>query len=101
MAILSAQIYQRQHPLQSCPPSLLETPGVRPLHAMTSADRHAWDYFGNTDPQAWGPGKRGEGLSRSLSDGLAFDMLAVCEVRRECRSRFGFRSALAMVEVRV
>ena len=67
--ILIAQVYQRYHPLQSCPPAVLES----------RVDTVSQDYFSNKARDAWGPGMRGTGLSPLLSDGLAFDKFGVCQ----------------------
>ena len=68
-SILMAQIYQRNNPLPSCPPRLLES----------AKDVEAQAYFTNTAPDVWGPGTRGVGLSGLVSDTASFDQLGVCE----------------------
>jgi len=66
---LVAQVYQRYHPLQSCPPAVFES----------KLETVSQDYFYNRSPDAWGPGVRGKGLGLLLSDGVFFDKFGVCQ----------------------
>ena len=69
-AVLQAQLYQRRNPLDTCPPSILDSP-------VDSASRA---YFSNKDPRARGPGAVGVGLSRLLDmgSGATFGVHGVC-----------------------